>query len=110
MRMLAVLLMLASNAAAISPSLSVILPRGGQRGTEVEVNFHGGNLADTVGVMFHEPGIELVEVRHKEAGRATCLLRTHQVRRNATRIRNGIVYRVFGDFMKYDAEHFFIVE
>ena len=60
---------------AVNASLGNITPRGGARGTEIEVNFHGGNLQDAVGLMFHEPGIELIEITHKEAGRAACRIR-----------------------------------
>jgi hypothetical protein len=40
-----------------SPSVGVVLPRGGQRGTEVNVSFNGGNLSDAQEVLVYYPGI-----------------------------------------------------
>jgi hypothetical protein len=63
------------DAAAVSPRLSVIQPRGGQAGTELEASFQGQNLSDALDVMFEEPGIELVELRATEDKAVTALLR-----------------------------------
>lgn len=54
---LAVLAALTSESFASSPSLTGVRPLGGQRGTEVEVNFTGVRLADAKEVMFYQPGI-----------------------------------------------------
>ncbi|MFO0938397.1 MAG: PPC domain-containing protein, partial [Gemmataceae bacterium] len=42
---------------AASPSVSVIMPRGAQRGTEATITFSGGNLSDTQEVLVYYPGI-----------------------------------------------------
>jgi hypothetical protein len=57
-------------AEAASPSLGTILPRGGQRGTEVEVTFSGGSLADAEGLLLEEHGISLVEMTPAEDGKS----------------------------------------
>ena len=61
-------LLCAEFAGAVNPGLSTVLPRGGQRGTDVEVTFHGSNLADAVDVFFHDPGITVKEVKEAAAG------------------------------------------
>jgi len=47
----------ATPARAASPSLAAVRPPGGQRGTEVEVNFTGARLADAKEVLVYEPGV-----------------------------------------------------
>jgi hypothetical protein len=47
----------ATLTAAAEPQLGVILPRGGQRGTEVRVSLHGQRLDDAQDLVFHETGI-----------------------------------------------------
>lgn len=55
---------------ASSPALSIILPRGIQRGTEQVLNFHGDRLSDVEEVMFYDPSslevknIEVVNEKH----------------------------------------------
>ena len=44
---------------AASPVLSATTPRGGQRGTELEVTLSGARLADAQEVLFYETGIEV---------------------------------------------------
>jgi hypothetical protein len=44
---------------AASPVLSSIVPRGGQRGTEVEVTLNGARLEDAQELMIYQPGIEV---------------------------------------------------
>src|SRR6478735_119343 len=43
--------------AAFSPELQLIEPRGGQRGTEVDVQFLGKRMEDAREILFYEPGI-----------------------------------------------------
>lgn len=43
--------------AAFSPHLEVITPRGGEKGTEVKVTFHGQRLYDPQELLFYRPGI-----------------------------------------------------
>jgi hypothetical protein len=63
---------IAQSVFASSPSLSNILPRGGQRATEMELNFHGDRLDDAVEVMTYSPGftfgpIEILGPKHVKA-------------------------------------------
>ena len=57
------LLLGASLLQAASPSLGSIIPRGGQRGTELELNFNGDRLADVKEILFYSPGFSLVEFK-----------------------------------------------
>lgn len=43
---------------AADPRLSRIVPRGGQRGTELEVTFSGNRLQDAEEILFYTPGFE----------------------------------------------------
>jgi len=56
---------------AVAPSLGVIMPRGGQRGTEVAVTLNGNNLADAADVMFYEPGITIKDLVPVDNAKAT---------------------------------------
>ena len=47
---------------AASPNLSLITPRGLQRGTEVEALFHGVRLGDAQEILFYEPGLTVVSM------------------------------------------------
>ncbi|MEA2707931.1 MAG: hypothetical protein QOF78_532, partial [Phycisphaerales bacterium] len=47
----------ASAARAASPALSTVLPRGGQRGTEISIILAGDRLADAQELFFYKPGI-----------------------------------------------------
>ena len=58
---LSVLAIGAASTFAASPVLSNIIPRGGQRGTDVEVLFNGQRLEDAQELMIYEPGIEVAE-------------------------------------------------
>ena len=81
---------LAALGQAASPGLSLVLPRGGQCGSTVEVRFIGDRLGDVREVLFYSPGfsvekIEPVPKNSKEA-RATiaiaadCALGEHKLR------------------------------
>jgi hypothetical protein len=94
-RMLAVglALFLASASRASSPSLGNIQPRGGQRGTEATIAFHGARLADAKEVLLYEPGITVtnLEAVNDNQAKATikiavdCQLGEHAMRlRTAT--------------------------
>src|SRR5687768_3755933 len=67
------LLGLSLTAEAASPQLTRVLPRGGQRGTEVELTFDGARLADAQEVLLYEPGITFGPVQQptdaKQAGK-----------------------------------------
>ena len=49
-------------AEAASPQLTRVLPRGAQRGTDVELTFDGQRLADAQEVLVYEPGITVTKV------------------------------------------------
>lgn len=57
------------------PAVDLLLPRGGQRGSEVAVEFLGARLADAADVLFAAPGIDLIELSAIDEGRATARLR-----------------------------------
>lgn len=48
-----------SSVFSASPSVGVVLPRGGQRGTELAITFNGSNLSDAQEVMLYYPGISV---------------------------------------------------
>src|SRR5260221_1132893 len=56
------LLTVSLSARAASPQLTRILPRGGQRGTEVVLSFDGQRLADAQEVFIYEPGVTVTKV------------------------------------------------
>lgn len=85
----------ASMAGAASPSLSVILPRGGPQGATVDVKFVGANLSDAVDLVFHDPGIAVSELTVVDDKNVTakltiapdCTLGPHPIR---VRTRSGL--------------------
>lgn len=54
-------------APAADPSLSIILPRGAQRGTEQVFRFSGARLDDAQEIFFYEPGFEVLEIKPADA-------------------------------------------
>jgi hypothetical protein len=52
--------------AGFSPTFGLVNPRGGQRGTEVEVVITGDRLDGLQEVMFYEPGITVTELEVKD--------------------------------------------
>ncbi len=71
MKALYIFLALATPLAAFSPVLNLIDPRGGQRGTEMEIHFHGERLDETAEALFYEPGISLSGIEIKDGKHAT---------------------------------------
>ncbi len=77
---------------ASSPTLTGILPRGGQRGTEVTLTFNGARLADAQEVLCYSPGLQFAKLDAKDNQvkvsvkiAADCRLGEHAVRlRTAT--------------------------
>lgn len=67
-------LLAASFAHAASPNLGNLLPRGGQRGTDVELRFVGSGLADAVDLLWHEPGIAFKQVVSAADGEFKCIV------------------------------------
>lgn len=93
----------AASAHAASPVLSNIIPRGGQRGTDVEVVFNGQRLDDAQELMFYEPGIEVAEfavvndkqVKAKLRVKPDCVLGTKHIRvRTASGVSDLRTFRV----------------
>jgi hypothetical protein len=89
--------LLAAAAQAAAPNLGGMTPYGGQRGTEVEVQFTGDRLGDAQQILLYEPGIT---VTHLEAAAANtvktklaiapdCRLGVHRLRiRTASGVSN----------------------
>jgi hypothetical protein len=72
---LLVALPLIGPAAAQMPTLDALLPRGGQRGTEVELELRGKKLGGALDLMFSDPALELVELEQESARRVTARIR-----------------------------------
>lgn len=53
---------LAASAVAADPKVTVIVPRGVQRGTEKVLTFQGARVGDAQEVFFYEPGFEVVKL------------------------------------------------
>jgi len=66
---------LTSSARAADPALGAIVPYGGQRGTEIEVQFQGARLADAQQILIYEPGIEVVSLEPAGDGAVKTKLR-----------------------------------
>jgi hypothetical protein len=88
-------------AVAADPSLSIILPRGAQRGTEQVFRFAGARLDDAQEIFFYEPGFEVLEIKPADANNidvkvriaADCMLGEHTAQ---VRTKSGISeYRTF---------------
>ena len=47
---------------AVAPHLAAVDPIGGQRGTELEVSFHGERLQDAEEIIWYEPGLEALKL------------------------------------------------
>lgn len=63
-----------SPLAAFSPELSLVNPRGGQRGTELEVHFHGERLEGISEALFYETGLSLSNIDVKAGNHAIAKL------------------------------------
>lgn len=86
-----------------SPVLSNVIPRGGQRGTEVEVVLNGQRLEDAQELMIYEPGLQVSEftvvngnqVKAKIKLAPDCVLGTKRLRiRTASGISDLRTFRV----------------
>jgi hypothetical protein len=71
---LSILLALTTPLAAFSPGLSLVNPRGGQRGTEMEVHFHGERLEEISEALFYAPGLSLSNIEIKDPKHAVAKL------------------------------------
>jgi hypothetical protein len=92
-----------STVSAVEPQLNDVVPFGFQRGTEVDVQFTGGRLADAQEPLFYSPGITVKSwevagdnaVKAKLAIAPDCRLGIHAVRlRAATGISNLRLFSV----------------
>lgn len=90
-----------SVASASDPELSVIMPRGAQRGTEQVFQFSGARIDDAQEIFFYEPGFEVLEIKPVNANvidvkvriAADCALGEHTAQ---IRTKSGISdYRTF---------------
>jgi len=63
----------AASAAAADPKVSVIVPRGVQRGTEKVLTFSGARVGDTQEVFFYEPGFEAVKIEPAADGNSVAV-------------------------------------
>lgn len=69
------LVLLSSALEAASPTLSTILPRGAQRGTEAVLTFSGARLEDAEEILFYEPGVEVTKIEAKNANQIEVTLK-----------------------------------
>ncbi|MCA9116331.1 MAG: peptidase, partial [Planctomycetaceae bacterium] len=56
------LLFAVASASASDPQLTVIVPRGVQRGVETVVTFSGARLEDAEEILFYEPGVTVTKI------------------------------------------------
>ena len=75
MKPLSILLALITPLAAFSPILNLVDPRGGQRGTEMEIHFHGERLEETAEAIFYEPGLSLSAIEIKDPKHAVAKIK-----------------------------------
>ncbi len=75
MRAFSILLLASAvSLAEFSPVLSLVNPRGGQRGTEVTVSFDGDRLNGIADALFYEPGLTISNIEIKDGKHATAKL------------------------------------
>ncbi|MES2439249.1 MAG: peptidase [Verrucomicrobiota bacterium] len=60
--------------AAFSPELHLVEPRGGQRGTDVDVRFLGARLEEVKEILFYEPGLTISDIGNNDGRQATAKL------------------------------------
>lgn len=58
----------ATSARSADPALSMVVPRGAQRGTTATLSFRGDRLKDAKEILFYEPGFEVTEIKPSEKG------------------------------------------
>lgn len=64
----------AAASAGFSPVLSGVMPRGGQRGTEMQVTFTGDRLGDIQEILCYEPGLTITDLQAKNDKSVTAKL------------------------------------
>ncbi len=65
-RILLGLILCLNSSVAASPDLQDLLPRGGQRGTEVTVTLKGDRLEDAREILFYQPGVTTKSLSAKD--------------------------------------------
>ncbi|MFK7909156.1 MAG: PPC domain-containing protein [Akkermansiaceae bacterium] len=60
---IALLAFLSSTVSAFTPELGVVLPRGGTRGTQVEINLYGKRMHEPQEIIFYKPGITVTSLK-----------------------------------------------
>ncbi|OYV07506.1 MAG: peptidase [Verrucomicrobiales bacterium VVV1] len=68
------MLVAATSGHAFTPVLELVYPRGGQRGTEVQVEFSGERLEGIQEALFYEPGLSLGSIEVKDPKRVSAKL------------------------------------
>lgn len=69
-----IFLLIVTPLAAFTPLLTRHEPRGGPRGTELEIHLHGERLEGTVGALFYKPGLALSSIEIKDPKHAVAKL------------------------------------
>jgi hypothetical protein len=64
----------ATTAFAASPDLASVMPRGAQRGTEVDVTLTGARLADAKEILFYDPGLTVKSLKAENPQKVTAHL------------------------------------
>ena len=70
----AILFTFAAAAQAASPALNLVTPRGGQRGTEIEITLAGERIADAQELLIYQPGITVTKLEAKDAKKVTAMI------------------------------------
>ncbi len=65
----------ATSLLAADPRLSIITPRGVQRGAEHQLTFSGRQLADAEEILFYSPGFEVLEITSDNENRCRAKIR-----------------------------------
>lgn len=64
--------LLSDSAWAADPGLNYVRPRGGQRGTEVELTFIGARLSDAVEILSYKKGFEFKDIKNNPKNGNVC--------------------------------------
>jgi len=92
-----------STAFAGSPRLTQVYPAGGQRGSEIEVELKGNNLADARELLFDTPGLTVAELKPAAENEKNRLKAKIQVAADARRavLCAGFVSNVSNELVRY---------
>ena len=70
-----ILLWLTAAAQAFSPLLSLVQPPGGQRGTAVQLHFHGERLDDVKEILCYQKGLVITDIKVRDDKHFTAMAR-----------------------------------